>query len=108
MLMAHPAIKQIKRFTQSNELADEDIAQWEPGIFTVQAYRASVLDVLTQIASTLTSQLASDENPPDQLTMTIYTQVSGRHYPITTSLSADDIQVTTEEIEALVIQHGKD
>ncbi len=104
-LMAHPAINQIKRFTQSNELAPDDVAQWEPGIFTVQAYRSSLLEVLTQITSHLASHLVTDGNSPDQITITVYTQLGRRHHPTTTSLSTDDIKVAAETIEAMVQQH---
>ena len=99
-LMAHPAINQIKRFTaQAETLGPDDIAQWEPGIFTVQAYRSSLVDVLTQIASSLTPHLAQ---PP---TITIYTQLGGRHYPIETSLSLNEIKQTAADIEAMINNH---
>ncbi len=105
-LMAHPAINQIKRFTtQSENLGTEDIAQWEPGIFTVQAHRSSLIDVLTQVASQLSTHLASNSQPLEQLTITVYTQLDDRHYPITTSLSADDLKVAAQDIETMVQQH---
>ena len=105
-LMAHPAINQIKRFTtQSENLGPDDIAQWEPGIFTVQAYRSSLLDVLTQVSSQLTPHLISSNQTPEQTTITVYTQLGGRHYPTTTSLSPDDIKIAAQDIEAMVGQH---
>jgi hypothetical protein len=104
--MAHPAISQIKRFTtQSENLGPDDIAQWEPGIFTVQAYRSSLLDVLTQVSSQLTPHLVADGQTPEQITITVYTQLGGRHYPITTNLSPDGIQIAAQDIEAMVCQH---
>ena len=104
--MAHPAINQLKRFTtQSENLGPDDIAQWEPGIFTMQAYRSSLADVLTHVASSLVSHLTSNNQTPEQLTITIYTQLSGRHYPVETSLSPNDIKQTTTDIEAIVCNH---
>lgn len=104
-LMAHPAINQIKRFSsQSDALGPDDIAQWEPGIFTVQIYRSSLLDVLTQVASQLTHHLVSDNHPSEQVTITIYTQLNERHYPITTSLSKDAMKATAQDIESMVQQ----
>ena len=101
-LMAHPAINQIKRFTaQTETLGPDDIAQWEPGIFTVQAYRSSLVDVLTQIASSLAPYLAPDQPP----TITIYTQLDGRHHPIETSLNLNEIRQTAADIEAMVNNH---
>lgn len=105
-LMAHPAIKHIKRFTnQSENLGPDDIAQWEPGIFTVQAYRSNLLDVLNQVSSQLIQHLDLHSSTQEQVTITIYTQLSGRHYPITTGLSPDDIQLTAQDIETMVYQH---
>ena len=99
-LMAHPAINQIKRFTaQTETLGPDDIAQWEPGIFTVQAYRPSLVDVLTQVASSLTPHLAQPS------TITIYIQLNGRHYPIETDLSLNEIKQTVADIEAMVNNH---
>lgn len=107
-LMGHPAIGQIKRFTaQAENLCADDIAQWEPGIFTLQAYRPSLLDVLTQVANQLTSQLSSDGKTPDQMTITIYTQIGARHYPITTRLSPGEMQTVAADIETMVQQHEK-
>ncbi|MBE9066554.1 hypothetical protein IQ260_07805 [Leptolyngbya cf. ectocarpi LEGE 11479] len=104
ILMSHPAINQIKRFTsQADNLGPDDVAQWEPGIFTVQAHRSSLLDVLTQVTSNLASHIADHE----QTTITIYTQLGGRHYPITSSLSSSTLTDTATEIEALV-QHYED
>lgn len=98
--MAHPAINQIKRFTaQTETLGPDDIAQWEPGIFTVQAYRSSLVDVLTQIASSLVPHLAQPS------TITIYTQLDGRHYPIETNLSLNEIKQTAADIETMVNNH---
>ena len=107
-LMAHPAISQIKRFTtQAEQLGPDDIAKWEPGIFTLQAYRTSLLDVLTQVASQLTPHLVSKESSPEQVTITIYTQLGRRHYPITTSLNINDIEMAAQDIETMVSQHEK-
>ncbi|MEM7062291.1 MAG: hypothetical protein AAF572_03910 [Cyanobacteria bacterium P01_B01_bin.77] len=103
-LMSHPTINQIKRFTsQAENLGPDDIAQWEPGIFTVQTYRSSLLDVLTQVASNLASHIVDYE----QTTITIYTQLGGRHYPITGSLNPSTLPDTATAIEALV-QHYED
>lgn len=100
-LMGHPAINQIKRFTsQADQLGPDDVAQWEPGIFTVQAYRSSLLDVLTQVTSSLASHIGDGE----QTTIAIYTQLGRRHYPITSSLSPSTMTDVAKEIEALV-QH---
>ena len=106
-LMAHPAINQIKRFTtQADNLGPDDVAQWEPGIFTVQTYRSSLADVLTQVASSLAPHLAS-EPTSEQPAITIYTQLDGRHYPVETGLSPSDIQQTAIDIEAMVNSHEK-
>ncbi len=103
-LMAYPAINQIKRFsTQSDTLGPDDIAQWEPGIFTVQIYRSSLADVLTQVASQLKPHLS--DRSSEQITITIYTQLDGRHYPITTGLGNDAMQATAKDIETMVQQH---
>lgn len=105
ILMGHPAINQIKRFTsQADTLGSDDLAQWEPGIFTVQAYRSSLLDVLTQVTSNLAIHLVDQEQPLEQMTMTIYTQLGRRHYPTASSLSPSTMTDTATEIEALV-QH---
>ncbi|MGD1853188.1 MAG: hypothetical protein ACFB2W_02965 [Leptolyngbyaceae cyanobacterium] len=103
-LMAHPAVNQIKRFTQSNTLTDDEIAQWEPGIFTMQVYRSNVLEVLTNVASTIAESLASqgDKSPG---TMTIYTQLGARHYPTVTRLSPHDIGLATQAIKTMVSQY---
>ncbi len=104
--MAHPAIKQIKRFTtQSENLGPDDITQWEPGMFTVQAYRPSLLDVLTQVSAQLTPHLVPSHQSAAEVPLTIYTQLDGRHYPITTSLSPDDIKIAAQDIETMVCQH---
>lgn len=98
-LMSHPAINQIKRFTsQADTLGPDDVAQWEPGIFTVQAYRSSLLDVLTQVTSGLAG-LCDRET-----TITIYTQLGRRHYPTTSSLNPSTMTEVAKEIETLV-QH---
>lgn len=105
-LMAHPAINQIKRFTAAaGPLGPEDIAAWEPGIFTAQVYRASLLDVLSQVASQLSPHLVGEQQTPDQISLTVYTQMGGRHYPLITSLSQTDIQATAQDIETMVAQH---
>ena len=107
-LMGHPAIGQIKRFTaQAEDLGPDDIAQWEPGIFTLQAYRPSLLDVLTQVASQLASHLSDDDKTPDQMTITVYIQLGRRHYPITTSLSPEAMHTVAADIETMVQQHEK-
>lgn len=107
-LMAHPAISQIKRFTtQSENLGPEDIAQWEPGIFTLQAYRSSLLDVLTQVSSQLAPHLVSNDQTLEQVTITVYTQLGRRHYPIVTNLSPDAIKLAAEDIETMISQHEK-
>ena len=104
--MAHPAINQIKRFTAgADSLGPEDIADWEPGIFTVQAYRSSLLDVLSQVSTQLTPHLVGSSQTPDQVSITVYTQMGRRHYPITTSLSSNHIQAAAESIETMVQQH---
>lgn len=105
-LMAHPAINQIKRFTrEADTLGPEDIAQWEPGIFTVQAYRAGLLDVLTQVTSSLADYLVPEDKTPDQVRITVYIQLGERHYPVTVSLRVNDIQGAVEEIETMVSQY---
>lgn len=105
-LMTHPAIKEIKRFTtQSDTLGPDDIAQWEPGIFTLQAYRPSLMDVLTQVSSHLIPHLVSSDQTPEQLEITVYTQLDGRHYPTTTSLSPNDLEMAAEAIEIMICQH---
>ncbi|MFG6105828.1 hypothetical protein U2F10_26515 [Leptothoe sp. EHU-05/26/07-4] len=107
-LMAHPAINQIKRFTtQSENLGPDDIAQWEPGIFTLQAYRSSLLDVLTQVSSHLLPHLVPSDQTLEQVTITIYTQLGRHHYPVTTNLSSDAIKLAAEDIETMVSQHEK-
>ena len=107
--MAHPAIKEIKRFTTgADHLGPGDIADWEPGIFTVQAYRSSLIDVLNQISSQLAPHLTSGSQTPDQISITVYTQMGRRHYPITTSLDQRAIQTAAEEIETMVSQHEAD
>ncbi|ESA33472.1 hypothetical protein N836_01505 [Leptolyngbya sp. Heron Island J] len=104
--MAHPAINQIKRFTtQAEQLGPDDIAQWEPGIFTLQVYRSSLLDVLTQVASHLTPHLVPKDQTAEQVTMTIYTQLGERHYPTTTSLSLNGLTRAAQDIETMVCQH---
>ncbi len=101
--MAHPAINQIKRFsTQSDALGPDDIAQWEPGLFTVQVYRSSLLDVLTQVTSQLKPHLTFSDCPSEQVTITIYIQLDGRHYPITTDLSNNAMQAAAQDIETMV------
>jgi len=105
-LMAHPAIKEIKRFTTgADSLGPDDIAAWEPGIFTVQAYRSSLADVLNQVSSQLVPHLISESQTPDQVSITVYTQLGSRHYPITTSLDQSTIQTAAEEIETMVSQY---
>ena len=105
--MAHPAISQIKRFTtQAENLGPDEVAQWEPGIFTVQVYRASLVDVLTQVASNLALHLAPDNQTAEQQpTITIYTQLSGRHYPVETGLDLDKIKQAAVDIETMVCTH---
>ncbi|MEA5464395.1 hypothetical protein [Leptothoe sp. PORK10 BA2] len=113
-LMTHPAISQIKRFTAgADNLGPDDIAQWEPGLFTVQAYRASLGEVLSHVSSLLAPHLmadspAADSPNPTPLTIKIYTQMGGRHYPITTHLGDDAIKMAAEEIETMVQQYEKD
>lgn len=110
-LMAHPAINQIKRFTATadQQLNADEVAQWAPGIFTVQAQRTSLLEVLNHVSSQLSPHLmpdgptANNQTPPPSIK--IYTQIAGRHYPVTTSLSDNDIQIAAEEIEAMVQHH---
>ncbi|NEQ53106.1 MAG: hypothetical protein F6K11_23705 [Leptolyngbya sp. SIO3F4] len=105
-LMAHPAISQIKRFTaNADNLDPDDIADWEPGIFTVQAYRSSLLDVLSHVSSQLAPHLISDGQSPETITITVYTQMGRRHYPVITSFSQDDIQTAADTIETMVQQH---
>lgn len=108
-LMAHPAINQIKRFTATadHKLDADDIAQWAPGIFTVQAYRASLIEVLNHVVSQLAPHLTSGSQNPDLLSIKVYTQIGGRHYPTTTSLSHDDIKAAAGDIETMVQQHEK-
>ncbi len=113
-LMAHPAIKQIKRFTATadQQLEADDIAQWAPGIFTVQAYRPNLSEVLDHVSAQLAPHLMPDDQatknqPPTPLTIKIYTQIAGRHYPVATGLSQDDIKTAAEEIETLVQHHEK-
>ncbi|MEO0396862.1 MAG: hypothetical protein AAF243_12860 [Cyanobacteria bacterium P01_A01_bin.137] len=104
--MAHPAIKEIKRFTTGADgLGPDDIAAWEPGIFTVQAYRSSLADVLNQVSSQLVPHLTASRQTPDQIFITVYTQMGNRHYPITTSLDQSAIQTAAEEIETMVGQY---
>lgn len=103
-LMAYPAISQLKRFTAGADgLGPEDVAQWEPGIFTLQAYRASLLDVLTQVASCLAPHLVSAND--EGVRVTVYTQVGRKHYPLVTGLGAEDLHKTAEDIETMVSQH---
>ena len=105
-LMAHPAISQLKRFTrQAENLGPDDIAQWEPGIFTLQAYRSSLLDVLTEVSNQLATHLATEEQTPDQMTITIYTQLGNRHYPLITNLATDKLQTVADDIETMVSQY---
>lgn len=107
-LMAHPAINQIKRFTaQADTLSPDAIAQWEPGLFTAQVYRPSLLEVLTEVSSQLVTQLTPDEPILDPLAITIYTQLDGRHYPITMSLSPTGINVAAKDIETMVQHYEK-
>lgn len=102
-LMAHPAINQIKRFTSKSEnLGPEDVTQWEPAIFTMQTYRASLLDVLRQVSSQLATYLGSDNTP---VNITIYTQLGDRHCPITTSLDSKAIEIAAQTIEAMVAHY---
>ena len=109
--MAHPAINQIKRFTQSEALGPDDVAAWAPGIFTMQVYRSSVPEALLQVTSILAHHLDTQESdtPKDSgnPTLTVYTQLGGRHYPITTSLSPEAIGATAQDIETMVCQHEK-
>ncbi|MBT9316686.1 hypothetical protein [Leptothoe spongobia] len=104
--MTHPAINQIKRFTTgADSLGPDDIADWEPGIFTVQAHRSSLLEVLKHVSAQLIPQLVSRSQTPDHVNITVYTQIDGRHYPVTTSLSDSDLQATAEAIETMVREH---
>ncbi|MEM8612733.1 MAG: hypothetical protein AAGF93_12010 [Cyanobacteria bacterium P01_H01_bin.105] len=106
--MAHPAVNQIKRFTtQSADLGPDDIAQWEPGIFTLQTYRSSLLDILTHVSASLTPHLTLDhqnQGPPE---VTVYTQLGGRHYLLHSRLSAEDIKPLAQDIEAMVCEYEK-
>ncbi|MEM9484483.1 MAG: hypothetical protein AAGA83_12410 [Cyanobacteria bacterium P01_F01_bin.116] len=105
-LMAYPAINQIKRFSANTEnLGPDDVADWDPGIFTVQAYRSSLADVLKQISSQLASHLVTSDQTSDQIAITVYIQMGGRHYPINTSLDEKDINATAVDIETMVSQH---
>lgn len=107
--MAHPAIKEIKRFTTgADRLGPDDIAAWEPGIFTVQAYRSSLADVLNQVSSQLAPHLTSRGQTLEQVSITVYTQMGNRHYPITISLDQSAIQTAADEIETMVSQHEAD
>ncbi|MEO0349814.1 MAG: hypothetical protein AAF282_07165 [Cyanobacteria bacterium P01_A01_bin.15] len=103
-LMAHPAINQIKRFTQSEALGPDDVAAWAPGIFTMQVYRSSVPEALLQVTSMLAQHL---DTPEGSATITVYTQLGGRHYPITTRLSPEAIGAAAQDIETMVCQHEK-
>ncbi len=105
-LMAHPAISQLKRFTaQADSLGPDDITQWEPGIFTLQAHRSSLLDVLTQVSSCLTPHIVPKDGVPDQVTITIYTQLGSKHYPLTTCLDSKALGETAKDIETMVSQY---
>lgn len=101
ILMAHPAIKQLKRFTkQAENLGPDDIAQWEPGIFTMQAARANVLEVLVQVSSCLEPYLVVEDGAA--LEMTVYTQLGRKHYPLVTGLDARTLEMTAADIESMV------
>ena len=107
--MAHPAIQEIKRFTTgADALGPDDIAAWEPGIFTVQAYRPSLADVLNQVSSQLAPHLISGGQTPAQVAITVYTQMGSRHYPVTTRLDQSAIETAAEEIETMVSQYEAD
>lgn len=105
-LMAHPAISQLKRFTtQAESLGSDDIAQWEPGIFTLQAYRPSLLEVLVQVSSGLTPHIVPPGQSSAQVTITVYTQLGAKHYPLNTSLDSETLGETATDIEAMVSQY---
>lgn len=105
-LMSHPAISQLKRFTtQAESLGPDDIAQWEPGIFTLQVYRSSVLEVLIQVSSSLTPYIVPKDGSPDQVNMTVYTQLGAKHYALTTGLDSNALGETAEDIETMVSQY---
>ena len=105
--MAHPAVSEIKRFsTHSADLGADDIAQWEPGIFTLQAYRSSLLDVLTQVSTSLKAHLVrQDSQTETPLTVTVYTQLGGRHYPLHSGLNPKDIDSLAQDIETMVCEY---
>lgn len=102
--MAYPTISQLKRFTVGAEsLGPEDVAQWEPGIFTLQAYRPSLLDVLSHVSAELAPHLVA--NGEETVSVTVYTQLGRKHYPLVTGLSAESLSKTAEDIEAMVSQY---
>ncbi|MEL6334939.1 MAG: SprB repeat-containing protein, partial [Cyanobacteria bacterium J06626_26] len=45
---------------------------------------------------------------PDQVAITVYTQMGSRHYPITTRLDQSAIETAAEEIETMVSQYEAD
>ncbi|MEO0867699.1 MAG: hypothetical protein AAFY17_04460 [Cyanobacteria bacterium J06642_11] len=106
-LMAHPAVSQIKRFTaQAEHMGPDDIAQWEPGIFTLQVYRSNILEVLTQVAADLKPNLNLIESTASgSATMTIYTQLGRKHYPVVSGLETSDLVVAASDIETMVHQY---